>query len=533
MAYKTNGVVGFSMLVLAFAVFGPVPRCFAGEAVAVSTNASELAQAQIKTLEEDITQSNKDITLSLAKLNKLYLQEGLTNRLVEFSANIIAGKKDPGSVAAAASALSAFHSFNRDFDAAAKVFEGVLANGTGSEWKATRVMIAKSLAPLYATYLGKSKDALSVLEHESSLCTTNDVAMVADLLNLRAQIMQMNLADPTGAVTCCQAVIALGSAVPLAALDIARNRLIGAYLETGARDQAIALVQQCIQASNATTTIALYAKKLADCGASPAQCGQSADVLRAKILASKASVLVVETLQPTLVNLLIRQGKTEEALQEARVLYYLSSDKGFPLAIDTVAQAFKAADSGLGRANQFLKFQKCGMAGEDGKTGTADDGQDPLSDIPVLRDDTRIRTMMDNMVALPLDSVGYRRRAEMYLFVDQPVDAFQAFQKSLELCSMTTNELQSATDALTGLLIRRTKDVSLAEQLVAYIMFGSFGKDGRAHTSDDLKNPVPAILERLRYAQVDAKASPSTVSGGAVAAPASNEISVPSVTPGS
>jgi hypothetical protein len=98
---------------------------------------------------------------------------------------------------------------------------------------------------------------------------------------------------------------------------------------------------------------------------------------------------------------------------------------------------------------------------------------------------------------------------------------------------MTTNELQSATDALTGLLIRRTKDVSLAEQLVAYIMFGSFGKDGRAHTSDDLKNPVPAILERLRYAQVDAKASPSTVSGGAVAAPASNEISVPSVTPGS
>lgn len=535
MTNKLNKIVGASMWVLAFTALGPVPRCFADEAaraLAVKANAAEPAKVQIKALEEEISQSAQDATTSLTRLNKLYLQEGMTNRLVEFLANIIAVKKDPGSVALAASSLSVYYSQNRDFDSASKVLEGVLAKGAGSEWKASRVMIARLLAPLYVANLGRAKDALAVLDQEKSLCTTNDVATAADLLNVKAQIMQMNLGDPTGAVQCCQAVIAMGAAVPIAALDIARNRLIGAYLEIGAREQAIALAQQCIQASNATATIALYAKKLADCGASPAQCGQSADVLRSKILASKASVMVVESLHPALVNLLIRQGKTEEALQEARVLYYLSSDKGFPLAIDTMAQAFKAADSGLGRANLFLKFQKCGMAGEDGKEGTSDDVQDPLSGIPVLRDEIRLRAITEGMAALPLDASGYRRRGEMYLFVDQPADAFQAFQKSLELCPMTTNELQSATDALTGLVIRRTKNVPLAEQLVAYIMFGSFGKDGRARTTDDLENPVPLILERLRYKQVVAKDNPTTVSGEMVVAPSSREVSAPAVTPG-
>jgi tetratricopeptide (TPR) repeat protein len=343
--------------------------------------------------------------------------------------------------------------------------------------------------------------------------------------------MQTNLADPTGAVNCCQAVIAMGDSVPSATMDVVRNRLIGLYLDTGDRDQAIAIVQQYINSSNAPTTITANVKKLIDSGASPVQCGQAANALRAKILASKGAVPVVEALQSSLINLLIRQGKPEEALQEARVLYFLSSDKGLSQAIDVMAQTFKAVDSNLARANQFLKFQKYGIPGEDGKVGTPDDMLDPLADIPAINDEMRVRTMTESMATLPLDTAGYRRRAEMYLFVDQHAEAFLALQKSLELCAMTTNELQSATDALTGLVVRRTKDVPLATQLVEFIMFGSLGKDGRVGTADDLKNPVPVILERLQYAQVQPRVGQTAVSGS-VTPPVTDKISAPVVTPG-
>jgi len=537
MTGKYNWVFGSSMLMLAITALGPVPQCFAEDAVKVagvaSTNAAELARIQIKALEEDISQSNKDISVSFGRLTKLYLQESMSNKLVETCSRIIADRKDPVAVTVAATTLSSFYSQNRDFDTAAKVFEGVLAKDGGLDWQASRVTMAKLLSSIYLTNLGKSKDALTVLEKESYRCPSNDMVTASDLLNLRAQILQANLADPTGAVNCCQAVIAMGAAVPPITLDAVQNRLIGLYFDLGARDQSMAIVQQFISSGNVPATIAGYVKKLIDSGASPAQCSQAADVIRAKILASKASVPTVEVLQPSLINLLLRQGKMEEALQEARVLYYLSSDKGLLQAIDMVAQTFKAVDSNLARANQFLKFQKCGMAGEDGKVGTPDDLRNPLSDIPVNHDETRIRAMTEGMAALPLDSTGYRRRAEMYLYVDQHVEAFLAFQKSLELCAMTTNELQSATDALTGLIIRCTKDVSLAEKLVEYIMLGSSGKDGRLGTADDLKNPVPVILERLRYAQAMTKASQAVSSGTGLPAPSSpDKVSAPPVTPG-
>jgi hypothetical protein len=111
----------------------------------------------------------------------------------------------------------------------------------------------------------------------------------------------------------------------------------------------------------------------------------------------------------------------------------------------------------------------------------------------------------NRIAATPVDMAGYRRRAEMYLYIDRPVDAFMAFTKSLDVCPMTTNELQSATDLLTTLIVRRTKDVTLAEKYVEYVMFGTFGKDSRAGTSDDLTNPVPGILRRLEFPKSEGK----------------------------
>ena len=88
----------------------------------------------------------------------------------------------------------------------------------------------------------------------------------------------------------------------------------------------------------------------------------------------------------------------------------------------------------------------------------------------------------------------------IHLYLEDPQAAFGAFRKSFERCPVTEAEIQSAADALTGLIVRSTRESGPAQTLVDYLMFGSAGKDGKEGTADDVKDPSAGIMERIRWA---------------------------------
>ncbi len=506
MKRKCNRIFGWVVgVVVAAAASFPCLGQTGNPADANATNASAMARAQIASLETELLRGNVVPPASLALFPKLCLQEGMTNRFLEVFAKAIKDGKDPVTVAAIATTLAAYHFQGKDYDTAAKVIEGVLAKDRASRGTPTSAGLVKSLAGIYVPALGRPRDVVALLDQELAFCATNDTATIADLLILKAQTLHVNLNDPQGTVKCCQAILSMNPAFSSASLETVRQRMMAALVDSGERDRAIEFVQQSILSTNPPSDIASYARKLIDYGATAGQCGPAVAALRSRIRDAGITVAAVEAINPVIIQLLLLQSKTDEALQEARALYFLSSTASFPKAIDVVSQAFKGTDSNLGRANQFLRFQKYGVAGEDGKIGTSDDLRDLLAEIPPMQDSVRFQYVTNRIAATPVDMAGYRRRAEMYLYIDRPVDAFMAFTKSLDVCPMTTNELQSATDLLTTLIVRRTKDVTLAEKYVEYVMFGTFGKDSRAGTSDDLTNPVPGILRRLEFPKSEGK----------------------------
>lgn len=202
--------------------------------------------------------------------------------------------------------------------------------------------------------------------------------------------------------------------------------------------------------------------------------------------------------QTALVQILSRLGRKEEALQEAKVHFYGCPRDAAQDAMELVCAALKSADRNLGRANAFLRFQKFGPEGEDGLAGTEDDLFDPLLDVPPVENAARDRLYADALKRLPVDWTGLMRRSRLHVYGDEPVEALAALVRALEICPTNEEAMQKATDALTALIIRLTKDAAAAQQVAKYTLFGPLGEDGRPRTDDDLTDPVPALMARLR-----------------------------------
>jgi len=102
---------------------------------------------------------------------------------------------------------------------------------------------------------------------------------------------------------------------------------------------------------------------------------------------------------------------------------------------------------------------------------------------------------------MPADWTGYRNKATVLFYMDQPEPAFQALKKSFEMCPMTEKELQGVADAITRFVVLSTRDTALAERMIEFLMYGKAGKDGQESTADDVKDPSGEILSRVQYAR--------------------------------
>jgi tetratricopeptide (TPR) repeat protein len=219
---------------------------------------------------------------------------------------------------------------------------------------------------------------------------------------------------------------------------------------------------------------------------------QACSALRSVIVADPMNSAAVDAAQGTIVAILIKKGRLADALQEARILYWVCSDSSLSKAVDQVTTAFKATDGNLARANRFLKYLKYGVAGEDGKIGTADDIEDPLWLLPVTANAERDAVYEVALKAAPTDWIGQRQRSRIDLLLSRPADAFDALRRAFTLCPTSEKELQATTDSMVGLIVRCRHDTVTAQQLVKYLMFGPSGPDGIA-------DPTPALAAMLSH----------------------------------
>lgn len=250
--------------------------------------------------------------------------------------------------------------------------------------------------------------------------------------------------------------------------------------------------------------------------------GRVIDKLRANIASSGASGPAAEASQAAVVQLLSKLGRHTEALQEARVLLYTCDDKSIAGVAGQITGEFKALDFNLGRANRFLRYQRFGASGVDGKPGTDDDLQDVLRAVKPLGDEKRSAVYAAALEGQGDDRAAYRRRARLYLYMEEPAKAFEALKTAFVLCPPTETELQSAVDDLTGLVVRLTRSTTLADSVVKYVMYGADGPDGRPGTADDLRDPTAEILGALAVS-AEASAGQSSPSGAGTAQPAGSQ----------
>ena len=283
------------------------------------------------------------------------------------------------------------------------------------------------------------------------------------------------------------------NAIPLGCLDLA-----GIYRDTKQPEKGLPLLLSFMEFYRTTpSSLKVTMDALCEAAGGEAQLESACTALRSNMAACATSRQLADMLQPVIVKLLLKQGKAQDALCEAKAYFYTCPTGDVAAAMDLVAASFKAVDHNLARANRFLKYQKFGPAGEDGKPGTADDIADVLREVPATADPARTRLYEGAVAAIPVTWTAERERARFCVYLDQPAKGLEALERSFDLCPPNETDLQSCVDALTDFIIRYTKDTATAEALVQYIMFGPAGKDGKAGTADDIEAPIPKIAQEL------------------------------------
>ena len=186
------------------------------------------------------------------------------------------------------------------------------------------------------------------------------------------------------------------------------------------------------------------------------------------------------------------QRKGAEALVAAKVYWNICSmdEKEISKAMDMVGRCFKVKDGSVARLNKFLQFQKSGVAGEDGKTGTEDDLTDPLAEITMPENPERDKTYQQTMVGQPDTLLGYRTKGYVYLLWDKPKNALSEFKRAYEACPIDEKSIQATVNDITVGLKALNGTVLGSQEFLEYQKHGPNGPDGRPGTKDDLVNPL-------------------------------------------
>ena len=203
---------------------------------------------------------------------------------------------------------------------------------------------------------------------------------------------------------------------------------------------------------------------------------------------AQAAIAQTELLSPTSRGRLwMLAGDYPRELREFMSAYGLASfetarTKGasrMTQATGDIAGALKAIDGHVHRANRFLRHQRYGPAGEDGKAGTEDDLTNPLHELPAdywkkhapadKQLDAAFQAAIDKE---PTTVEGHRARGRLYLARGKPEKGLEEMQAVFKLAPGTRRELVRAN------------------QYLLYQKYGPKGEGARPGTDDDLVNPL-------------------------------------------
>lgn len=360
---------------------------------------------------------------------------------------------------------------------------------------------AQKYVDLLVRTAGKASRAAELLEQHVRLAEGAPPAVLSALLNLRAQVLDEQRLDATQAEACLRRVLQLGADCPSKEYWTASQRLARMRGKDGPTNAVAEVLAQalCLFPDGAPAGIG---RTLVECGATPAQQDRVLASLRRLLIQSVPADpqgTLLQRLQPEIVELVSAAGRNEEAVAESRAFLLSAPDKLYPQAVSLAARSLKLLDGDLRRANRFLAFQKVGPAGTDGKAGTDDDLHNDLWDFRTPEDTVRAQRLRELALAGSTNWEEILKEVTLCCYLDAPVQAFERAQRAFALCPMAQPSLQRCADAMCRVVLVATRDEALAQSLIDFLLTGPAGPDGVAGTPDDLKDPRPEALERLRY----------------------------------
>jgi tetratricopeptide (TPR) repeat protein len=198
-----------------------------------------------------------------------------------------------------------------------------------------------------------------------------------------------------------------------------------------------------------------------------------------------------------LVEALIKEGRTDEAMAMARADYQLARLAFDPReqrrrrtdaddAVFTVVRALKAKEGSLRSANAFINYIETGPAGPDGKMGTKDDRTNPAADTRLPPNEDRDRLFAEAEKRLAAEPL---KRACLYVCWDKPAQALHAFRIHY---LRTTGEdgVKNAANIVAQAMRALDRPEEEADAFFDFQNYGPNGKDGKPKTKDDLTDPI-------------------------------------------
>ncbi len=195
---------------------------------------------------------------------------------------------------------------------------------------------------------------------------------------------------------------------------------------------------------------------------------------------------VCQAAQTQIVQAYRAESKFNEGLGAARILYDAAgNEKQIRDAAQVVAQAFRSVDGNLGRANEFLAYQRFGPNGPDGNPNTPDDTR--TNHLAAVNypptDPAREKRFTDAVKAQPASYEGYRAKGFLYVYWGKPKESAQQFQLAFRACPDASVAAASQELVLIGMKAYRSSFHGL-EQVFEYISFGPKGKSGKENIAD-------------------------------------------------
>ena len=199
--------------------------------------------------------------------------------------------------------------------------------------------------------------------------------------------------------------------------------------------------------------------------------------------------------QEGIVDMLRKQDRMEEAIGAARLILDASRDRNAIVRnTRTIAECLKQLDRNVGRANQMIKYQRFGPAGEDGLLGTDDDPQDPLRPLAYPSYPERERVFAAARDEAGDTAKASRHRAMTYVYTGHPEDTLRQLLDAFSRA--TGGDFARIGHELLVIGVRTVRGHAVDFQPYAdFANFGPAGPDGKIGTDDDLADPFASLLE--------------------------------------